>query len=155
MRNQILSLLLFFAPLSQAEVELEGFVLNSTVEAFVAADNKLSYCDEYLCFINASLALGADGKVPETQLSHLSIRVNGIDVPLETTGMYNPFEDETELLQRASMKPYWGDLFKLSLHLSDGAGGYIGQWVFSESGSSRIFLGTAKQLSELHSGLMQ
>jgi hypothetical protein len=138
---------------SQAETLVDGFQLQPEVIPFAEKNAQLSYCGDYLCFIDGHMVHGTDGKTPSTQLKGLTVLVDGKEVSLDVSGMYDPFLNEDELVSRASITPYWGDLKKLTVRFSDGAGGYMAQWVFSSAGSTRVFLGSPEQALELQDSL--
>jgi hypothetical protein len=149
----LLSACLLLPLASKAETLVDGYPIQSEVVPFKENKALLNYCGDYLCFIDGHMVHGTDGKTPSTQLKGLTVLVDGKEVSLDVSGMYDPFLNEDELVSRASIAPYWGNLKKLTVRFSDGAGGYMAQWVFSSAGSTRVFLGSPEQALELQDSL--
>jgi hypothetical protein len=153
LKSLLLSASLLLPLASYAGTIVDGYPIQSEVVPFNENNALLNYCGDYLCFIDGHMVHGTDGKTPSTQLKGLTVLVDGKEVSLDVSGMYDPFINEDELVSRASITPYWGDLKKLTVRFSDGAGGYAAQWIFSSKGSSRVFLGSPEQVFELQEEL--
>ncbi|WP_370052317.1 hypothetical protein [Neptunomonas sp.] len=140
---------------SAETVEIDGFAVNMSTQPFVAEDHEITFCGEYVCLIDQQLPFGNDGKLPKKLVSVLVVQFGDRAVELNTDGMFDPFDESSELLSRLSIDAYWGDFYKVTGRFSDGAASYIAQWVVSSYGSSRVFLGSAELLDDLHAQALQ
>ncbi len=107
---------------------------------FKTDDHKLKFCGDYLCVIDDHLFFGSDGKKPTTVTKRFYFKVNGNEIDLNITGMFEPGISPENMSQRIKVEPYWGDFYKVAGRFSDGAGGYIAQWIVSKDGSIRTHL---------------
>jgi hypothetical protein len=140
---------------SAETVDIDGFAVNMSTQPFVAEDHKIKFCGDYVCLIDHHLPFGVDGKLPKMAVSALTVQFGDRAVELNTDGMFDPFDESSELLSRLSIDAYWGDFYKVTGRFSDGAASYLAQWVVSSHGSSRIFLGSAELLDDLHAQALQ
>ena len=140
---------------SAETVDIDGFAVNMSTQPFVAEDHKIKFCGDYVCLIDHHLPFGVDGKLPKMAVSALTVQFGDRAVELNTDSMFDPFDESPELLSRLSIDAYWGDFYKVTGRFSDGAASYIAQWVVSSYGSSRVFLGSAELLDDLHAQALQ
>ncbi len=130
----------------EGSIYLEGgIILSFVVEDFDAHKNKLDTCGNgqehtWICIINGNEWYGSDNglSLPKTQLSELSITLDDIEIPLETSGMYNVNYQwvSTRQFQIDSL----GSKYTLSAGFSDGAGYYVAKWEIENGVAKRVLL---------------
>lgn len=130
----------------EGSIYLEGGIsLSFVVEDFDPTKNILDTCKKgqpyaWICKINGIKWYGSDNGLflPKTQLSMLSITINDIEIPLETSGMYNVNYQwvSTSQFQLDTI----GSKYVLSAGFSDGAGYYEAKWELENSKANRILL---------------
>lgn len=141
---------LFAAETSRVTAKYDGgIVITAETEPFVPGKHKLIMCGDYLCIIDQHVVFGADGKMPSTQLTKLQFEKGGREMILDIRGMYEPMLNNNNLKTQIKVEPYWGELYKVTGRFSDGAGGYIAQWIVSPQGSTRTHLSDGESLIEL------
>jgi hypothetical protein len=97
-----------------------------------------------VCLIDGKPVFGTDGEVPRTRLERATLQVGGQSVNLDTTCMYDPWVGSPD------PKSFWvteaeGGLL-VSGRFSDGAGGYVAQWLVVKGGSVRTVLSGDEQV---------
>ncbi|RDH85974.1 MAG: hypothetical protein DIZ80_00430 [endosymbiont of Galathealinum brachiosum] len=114
--------------------------LHFIASTFKTDEHKLKFCGDYLCVIDGHLFFGSDGKKPAIITKRFYFKINGHDIDLNITGMFEPGVTSENISQRISVEHYWGDFYKVAGRFSDGAGSYIAQWIVSKDGSIRTHL---------------
>lgn len=114
--------------------------LHFITATFKADEHKLKFCGDYLCVIDDNLFFGSDGKKPKTITKRFFFKINGFNIDLNITGMFEPAVTPENISQRISVEHYWGDFYKVAGRFSDGAGSYIAQWIVSKDGAIRTHL---------------
>ena len=114
--------------------------LHFITATFKADEHKLKFCGDYLCVIDDTLFFGSDGKKPNTITKRFFFKINGNNIDLNITGMFEPGVTPENISQRINVEPYWGDFYKVAGRFSDGAGSYIAQWIVSKDGAIRTHL---------------
>lgn len=159
MHKIFLIISLFFAAHNSvmAEVlklkQVDGAQVVVDIQPFNAAQHKLKYCGDYLCLVDGLWIFGTDGKVPKQSVRSIHYQHKGQSIPLNVEGLYNPNLNQENLNKRLHIQPYWGDFFKVTALLSDGAGSYVVQWTVGLGQSVRNFVGDSEQAFELTSTL--
>lgn len=118
-------------------------MLTGVVESFDRSKHKYDTCDtglgwKSICLIDGKIWFGADAgmTLPRNQLTKLTITINGVEVPLDVTGMYNPsFLNELSFRQFKLKKVEVGHM--LFGAFSDGAGAYTVHWTIIKNKSTR------------------
>lgn len=118
----------------------KGIILNSVCEPFISSQHKYDTCNnrQVICLIDGKIWFGNDLglELPKNQLTKLSIRINGKDVALDVSGMYNP--SLTGKLTKSQFKlETSGDIHTLYGYFSDGAGAYTAHWTIVKNKSLR------------------
>ncbi|HYG04562.1 MAG TPA: hypothetical protein VD927_19075 [Chryseosolibacter sp.] len=126
--------------------ELENDVsLTAITETFHAKEHKFDTCrtndGRKICLIDGELFFGIEGvHAPRYELKHLSITLNGTDIPLETSGMYNPNLHHPDV-RKAQFKFEKTDPgYLLTGFFSDGLATYVAQWLIVRQSALRIKL---------------
>ncbi len=104
------------------------------MEDFNAKSHKVDTCDtgldwDFVCLIDGSPWYGSDAGLffPRNQLNKLVITIDGINIDLETAGMYNiNFKKVLRKKQFSLVKSEFG--YRLYAFFSDGAGTYTVHW---------------------------
>jgi len=121
-----------------------GITLVGTIEKFDQSKHEYDTCDsglgwKYICLIDGKIWYGSDAgmELPRNQLKSLTIKIDGHEIELETSGMFNVsfgnyFRDKQFLLKKN------GEDYILEGMFSDGAGAYIVQWKIVKGKSERI-----------------
>lgn len=130
----------------EGSIYLEGGIsLSFVVEDFDPTKNILDTCKKgqpyaWICKINSRKWYGSDNGLflPKTQLSELSITIDGIEIPLETSGMYNV--NYQWVSTRQFQLDTVGSKYVLSAGFSDGAGYYIAKWELENGVAKRVLL---------------
>jgi hypothetical protein len=126
----------------------KGVLLTGTIEPFDSTKHKYDTCDtglgwKSICLIDGKIWFGADAgrDLPRNSLTKLTIKINGAEVPLDITGMYNPsFKNELTTEQFKLKQVEVGHV--LFGHFSDGAGTYTAHWTIIKNKSMRNKIST-------------
>lgn len=94
--------------------------LHFITATFKADEHKLKFCGDYLCVIDDTLFFGSDGKKPNTITKRFFFKINGNNIDLNITGMFEPGVTPENISQRINVEPYWGDFYKVAGRFSDG-----------------------------------
>ena len=128
----------------------EGPSLEIQTDEFKPKLNMISKCGDYVCAINGSPFYGSDGKIPNTRFTHIDFIIGKTRVSIDADGMYDPKLSKESLSDRFTIQHYWGDFYKVTARLSDGAGAYLVQWQVSKHGAIRTHISDYETLSDLH-----
>ena len=120
------------------------------VNVFDMKKHKFQYCGDYLCLIDQKPFFGTDGKMPQKYLEALIFEMNGTQIPLEVTGMYEPLINKENIKNKISVSHHWGDVFKVRAMFSDGAGSYIAEWLIIKNESTRTHISDLESLFDLN-----
>ena len=128
----------------QSSFQLEdNITITATTEIFHWKEHELDTCrtteGKKICLIDNKIFFGTDGlELPKYELKELLIVLDGVTIPLETSGMYNPNVHHADLrkLQFKIVKSDPGYL--LTGFFSDGIGTYIAQWLILKKNAIRI-----------------
>lgn len=118
------------------------------VEAFAKSKHQVTDCgDGYICLVNDKPLWGTDGKVPSTQLRRMKVNINGREIILDTSGMFNPMivasgSDTYQIIN------YYADVWKVRGKFSDGAAAYYAEWLIVNGHSSRVLIGNSESLHD-------
>jgi len=153
-RLLVLALVILGPAAVQAQTDLEvrdahlhfdgGAVLHLTVAPYSTAAHILELCggdDGYPCTLGGAPMFGTDGTEPSTVLEAADLEVGGRRVPLDVSGMANPwvdrpYEGQFEVVADPDIPERW----RVVARLSDGAGYYVAVWEVARGGASRTAL---------------
>lgn len=127
----------------------ENIQLTLEVSSFNAKAHKLDYCGDYLCLIDGQPFFGSDGKIPKEQLNSLNIKIKQHSLALDTSGMFDMVLRQEDIKDRIQVTHTWGDAYKVRGRFSDGAGGYIVEWLVLKNGSIRTHISDLESLMDL------
>ena len=129
--------------------------LTFVVSEFDKNKSTITDCGEgYICQIDNSPFWGSDGGIPQSALSKAFVTVNGKNIKLETSGMYNPsISNSTK--NNYVVKHYYGNTWKVRGTFSDGAGAYHAEWLITKDGSMRILLGDGELLYDAFNSIFK
>lgn len=128
-----------------SSIELDnGITLTGTIETFDKSKHSYDTCDSgsgwrYICLIDDKIWYGNDKgmDLPKNQLTKLTIKIEGKEIQLETTGMFNTnFGNELKDGQYHLTRT--GEEYLLEAMFADGAGAYIVNWRIVKDRSQRI-----------------
>jgi hypothetical protein len=122
----------------------DGISLTGTIETFDKSKHKFDTCDsgldwKYICLIDDNIWFGSDKELttPRNQLTKLTIKIQGKEIQLDVTGMFNPnYKNELKVGQFDIDRTE--EEYLLSGMFSDGAGSYIANWIIIKNKSQRI-----------------
>ena len=89
--------------------------------------------------IDGVLMFGTDGEAPETVLASAALEVAGRRVPLEVSGMTNPWW-ERPVPEQFVVEPSGPERWRVRAEFSDGAGAYVAVWEVARGRSVRTVL---------------
>ncbi len=144
----ISALLISFLAAGQANLSTisfdDGIILTGTITPFEKSKHTYDTCGsvfgwKYICLIDGKQWYGTDHDLtlPKNQLTKLIITIQGKEIILETTGMFN-VGTENKLQPSKFHVSKNGEEYVLQAILSDGAGTYIVQWKIIKNISQRI-----------------
>jgi len=116
-----------------AQNEIKSFCINDSVEIFLEQtlfdkNSKIFLNKEgHTILINDELVYGTDGLNPTNKLSSAILNINGLNINLETTGMFDPFLNMINKEDIVFKQNYSGYVIRISF--SVGAGSYIAEWI--------------------------
>ena len=153
----LVHVLLFVSSSSFAGNKVE-FVLKKDIKlvlimaTFDKSKHRVKRCGkESICLIDGLPFFGSDGRLPKTQLTSMVLTLNGKKMPLDVSGMYEPwnFYKGVNYISKAnfSIQHSWGNTWILRGRFSDGAAGYRAQWLISEGKSIRTMLNSGESLA--------
>jgi hypothetical protein len=120
-----------------------GVILSAVVESFKADQHKYDTCDtgqvwKTICLIDGEIWFGTDQglSIPKNQLTKMTIKINGIEIGLDVSGMYNPTFTGQLAKKQFKLKSI-GEEYILYGYFSDGAGTYTAHWTIIRGKSLR------------------
>ena len=119
--------------------------LTLTEAPFIKSKQKITYCGDSVCLIDGTPFWGSDGKLPETLLNEITIKIGSSRISLDNTGMFDPLLSEHNQHQ-FKVEHYYGDTWKVKARFSDGAGAYYAEWLVTKDGAIRTLLGDSELL---------
>ena len=121
-----------------------GVVLHLSVVPFDSTEHRLEPCELEggPCLIDGVPMFGTDYTVPETVLASAALEVGGRRVPLDVSGMTNPWWERPDEGQFTvePFGPYHPERWTVRAALSDGAGSYVAVWEVARGGAVRTVL---------------
>jgi hypothetical protein len=120
-----------------------GIILSAVVESFKADQHKYDTCDtgqdwKTICLIDGKIWFGTDQglDIPKNQLTKMAIKINGKEIGLDVSGMYNPSFTGQLTKNQFKLKSL-GEEYTLYGYFSDGAGTYTAHWTIIRNESLR------------------
>jgi len=120
-----------------------GVILNALVEKFNVVKHKYDTCDteqewKTICLIDGKIWFGTDQglDLPKNQLTKMTIKIRGKEIPLDVSGMYNPSFTGQLTKNQFKLKSA-GEEYTLYGYFSDGAGTYTAHWTVIKGESLR------------------
>lgn len=149
-----IAVFVFYSNAVQAEVfqagYIDGITLSVGIKPFNATQHKIKACGGGICMIDGAPFFGSDGRLPKNQINSIRFTQKGVTVSLEVGAMFEPDLHNSNIKNRISVQPYWGEYYKVTGSFSDGAGAYVAQWIVARDGALRAYIGDRESLSDLY-----
>jgi hypothetical protein len=127
----------------------DGVVLFGVIQKFDKNNHTIDTCTDelrqkYICKIDGKPWYGMDRGLesPKTQLTDLRLVINGLTIPLDVSGMFNPRFSYQLIRKQFNLKKNGGE-YELSGFFSDGAGTYEATWKINTGKSVRTSIANA------------
>jgi hypothetical protein len=118
----------------------EDVVLVLETKPFEEADHKIILCGGIPCLIDRAPIYGAYGSLPAVEIESLFVRVGEREIPLEHSGMYNPWSPREDRDVDVWLLEEPGGRLLIRGRFSDGASVYVAEWEIIGDVSMRTIL---------------
>lgn len=115
---------------------------------FVLGQHSVVYCnDNLVCIIDGNIMFGSDGVLPASKVDFAKLIINGVEINLDTSGMFNAWVNEFD--SKRMVYDIYSDYIVITVFMSDGAGTYVVQWLVRSGGSIRTIISDDYEIIEV------
>lgn len=103
--------------------------------------HRLTYCEaKRLCLIDGHPVFGVEGAIPRSEVTRLTLVLNGNRIPLDHRGMFNAWSPVEGEDVRARIVEDTPNGLRVRGEFSDGSAAYVAEWLVIRGGSARVLI---------------